>query len=198
MILSPAKVLLPAAEGLAGSKSIRNTLVGRRRAIFTDGKSVPTMVKTLVTLEVMAPFGAVSFGVTEGSPLEVSNTCNDAISEATPMNGTLRAVWSAGADEATIMYPEYTGISDALNWSWRANWAVKLPDSPGPSSSTVGDRVTEIGVLWSIGGGKSAGVPLGYNTYAVAALTLPRLYVTELFAVFAIVTICVAWKFAVS
>lgn len=77
--------------------------------------------------------------------------------------------------------------------------AVILTVMPGFTVTLEADKETEIGLVGSSSGGNWAmSLPTLDNAYAVAALTLPKLYVTDWFPLFLMETICSARKLAVS
>jgi len=77
--------------------------------------------------------------------------------------------------------------------------AVILTDVPGCTVIFGGEIETETGLVGSSCGGNCAiSPPTLDNAYAVAALTLPKLYVTDWFQLFLIDRICSPRKFAVS
>ena len=77
--------------------------------------------------------------------------------------------------------------------------AVILTVMPGFTVRFEADKETEIGLVGSSTGGNWAiSLPTFDNAYAVAALTLSKLYVTDWFPLFWMDTICSARKLAVS
>jgi len=77
--------------------------------------------------------------------------------------------------------------------------AVILTVVPGVTVTLEADSETEIGLVRSSCGGNCAiSLPKLERAYAVAALTLPKLYVTDWFPLFLMDTICSSRKLAVS